>query len=111
MSGQRPAESSAKGDRSVHLCNFKRLLVELVATGRLRLFQARDGNPWYDAPIFFCPDIDECSVANVCPAQLCLNNPGSYTCRSCEAGLQLSEDGHSCEGKPFSFHCGEPKSQ
>lgn len=49
--------------------------------------------------MFLCPDVDECLVANVCPGQLCLNNPGSYTCRRCGAGLQLSEDGYGCEGK------------
>uniref|UniRef100_A0A8P4FWM1 Latent transforming growth factor beta binding protein 2 n=1 Tax=Dicentrarchus labrax TaxID=13489 RepID=A0A8P4FWM1_DICLA len=41
--------------------------------------------------------VDECLVANVCPGQLCLNSPGSYTCRSCGAGMQLSEDGYGCE--------------
>lgn len=46
-----------------------------------------------------CPDVDECLVANMCPGQLCENTLGSYTCRSCGAGLQLSEDGYICEGK------------
>ena len=50
-------------------------------------------------PCFSCPDMDECSAANVCPGQLCLNSPGSYTCRSCGAGLQLTQDGYGCEGK------------
>lgn len=45
-----------------------------------------------------CPDVDECMVANLCPGQLCLNSPGSYTCRSCGAGLRLSEGGYGCEG-------------
>lgn len=49
--------------------------------------------------MFLCPDVDECFVANMCPGQLCLNSPGSYSCRSCGAGLQLSEDGYGCEGK------------
>ena len=46
-----------------------------------------------------CPDVDECLVSDVCHGQLCLNTPGSYSCRSCGAGLQLSEDGYGCEGK------------
>lgn len=50
-------------------------------------------------PCFSCLDMDECSAANVCPGQLCLNSPGSYTCRSCGAGLRLTEDGYGCEGK------------
>lgn len=49
--------------------------------------------------MFLYPDVDECLVANMCPGQLCLNSPGSYSCRSCGAGLQLSEDGQGCEGK------------
>lgn len=52
-----------------------------------------------DVSTLLSPDVDECMVANLCPGQLCLNSPGSYTCRSCGAGLRLSEDGYGCEGK------------
>lgn len=64
--------------------------------------RARDGNLCYDVSMFSCPDVDECLLANMCPGQLCLNTPGSYTCRSCGVGLQLSEDGYGCEGKTTS---------
>uniref|UniRef100_A0A3Q1GGJ8 Latent transforming growth factor beta binding protein 2 n=1 Tax=Acanthochromis polyacanthus TaxID=80966 RepID=A0A3Q1GGJ8_9TELE len=57
----------------------------------------RDGNLRYDVSVYFCPDVDECLVADSCPGQLCLNTPGSYTCRSCDDGFQLSKDGHNCE--------------
>uniref|UniRef100_A0AAX7VKT2 Latent-transforming growth factor beta-binding protein 2 n=1 Tax=Astatotilapia calliptera TaxID=8154 RepID=A0AAX7VKT2_ASTCA len=56
-----------------------------------------DGNLCYDVPLYLCPDVDECSVANLCPGQLCLNTEGSYTCRSCEAGFQVNEGGRYCE--------------
>uniref|UniRef100_A0A3Q4M8I5 Latent transforming growth factor beta binding protein 2 n=1 Tax=Neolamprologus brichardi TaxID=32507 RepID=A0A3Q4M8I5_NEOBR len=56
-----------------------------------------DGNLCYDVPLYLCPDVDECSVANLCPGQLCLNTDGSYTCRSCEAGFQVNEGGRYCE--------------
>uniref|UniRef100_A0A3Q0RLU4 Latent-transforming growth factor beta-binding protein 2 n=1 Tax=Amphilophus citrinellus TaxID=61819 RepID=A0A3Q0RLU4_AMPCI len=62
-----------------------------------RLHPTEDGNLCYDVSLYLCPDVDECSVANLCPGQLCLNSEGSYTCRSCEAGFQVSEGGHYCE--------------
>lgn len=33
----------------------------------------------------------------MCLDQQCVNTPGSYTCRSCGVGLQLSSDGYTCE--------------
>lgn len=55
--------------------------------------------------VCLCPDVDECLVANLCPGQLCLNTPGSYTCRSCGAGFQLSKNSHTCEGKNVATFC------
>lgn len=46
-------------------------------------------------------DIDECAVdRSLCqPYGSCENRPGSYMC-VCNHGYILSEDKHSCEGKP-----------
>lgn len=45
-------------------------------------------------------DIDECADRSLCqPFGSCENRPGSYVC-ACNHGYVLSEDKHSCEGKP-----------
>lgn len=46
-------------------------------------------------------DIDECAAdRNLCqPYGSCENRPGSYLC-VCNHGYVLSEDKHTCEGKP-----------
>ncbi len=46
-------------------------------------------------------DIDECAAdRSLCqPYGSCENRPGSYLC-VCNHGYVLSEDKHSCEGKP-----------
>uniref|UniRef100_A0A8C2ZC10 Latent-transforming growth factor beta-binding protein 3 n=1 Tax=Cyclopterus lumpus TaxID=8103 RepID=A0A8C2ZC10_CYCLU len=48
-----------------------------------------------------CQDIDECAAdRSLCqPFGSCENRPGSYVC-VCNHGFVLSEDKHSCEGKP-----------
>uniref|UniRef100_A0A8C9ZD29 Latent-transforming growth factor beta-binding protein 3 n=1 Tax=Sander lucioperca TaxID=283035 RepID=A0A8C9ZD29_SANLU len=48
-----------------------------------------------------CQDIDECAAdRSLCqPFGSCENRPGSYVC-ACNHGFVLSEDKHSCEGKP-----------
>uniref|UniRef100_A0A671YJU9 Latent transforming growth factor beta binding protein 3 n=1 Tax=Sparus aurata TaxID=8175 RepID=A0A671YJU9_SPAAU len=47
-----------------------------------------------------CQDIDECADRSLCqPYGSCENRPGSYLC-VCNHGYVLSEDKHSCEGKP-----------
>uniref|UniRef100_A0A667X5D2 Latent-transforming growth factor beta-binding protein 3 n=1 Tax=Myripristis murdjan TaxID=586833 RepID=A0A667X5D2_9TELE len=48
-----------------------------------------------------CQDIDECAAdRSLCqPFGTCENKPGSYVC-VCNHGFVLSEDKHSCEGKP-----------
>ena len=46
----------------------------------------------------FLLDIDECSSNNGGCAQVCTNNPGSYTC-GCDSGYELDGDGFSCNGK------------
>lgn len=44
-------------------------------------------------------DINECNstTANGCQ-QICINNPGSYSC-SCNSGFSLNSDGLTCSGK------------
>ncbi len=46
----------------------------------------------------FYVDMNECSKnsSNSCQ-QVCLNTPGSYTCR-CQTGFRLHSDGRTCEG-------------
>lgn len=53
------------------------------------------------ACVIFISDIDECAVdRNLCqPYGSCENRLGSYVC-VCNHGYVLSEDSHSCEGKP-----------
>uniref|UniRef100_A0A8C7Y609 Latent-transforming growth factor beta-binding protein 2 n=1 Tax=Oryzias sinensis TaxID=183150 RepID=A0A8C7Y609_9TELE len=48
-------------------------------------------------PCVCLSDVNECLGSSVCPGQMCLNTQGSYTCRSCQTGFQLSEDGHTCQ--------------
>ena len=43
-------------------------------------------------------DIIECGTNNGGCAQNCTNTEGSYYC-TCDAGYQLSSDGHSCLGR------------
>ena len=45
----------------------------------------------------FSLDIDECSSNNGGCAQVCTNDPGSYTC-GCNPGYELDGDGFSCNG-------------
>ena len=46
-------------------------------------------------------DIDECSEQSDDCVQNCKNVIGSYVC-GCDEGYSLNDDGHSCDGKPFS---------
>ncbi|MBN3299259.1 LTBP2 protein, partial [Amia calva] len=42
-------------------------------------------------------DIDECESLTVCPAGVCTNTPGSFSCMGCTDGFRLSENGRQCE--------------
>lgn len=46
----------------------------------------------------FLSDVNECAAGNPCPAGMCINTPGSYTCQSCRPGFGPSADGLRCEG-------------
>nr|XP_023841971.1 latent-transforming growth factor beta-binding protein 4-like [Salvelinus alpinus] len=43
-----------------------------------------------------CEDVDECATP-VCPAGICTNSEGSYSCKNCRPGFQRSADGQRCE--------------
>ncbi|CAB1335167.1 unnamed protein product [Coregonus sp. 'balchen'] len=43
-----------------------------------------------------CEDVDECATP-VCPAGICTNTEGSYSCKNCRPGFQRSADGQRCE--------------
>uniref|UniRef100_A0A8K9XCA5 Latent transforming growth factor beta binding protein 2 n=1 Tax=Oncorhynchus mykiss TaxID=8022 RepID=A0A8K9XCA5_ONCMY len=52
-----------------------------------------------------CEDVDECATP-VCPAGICTNSEGSYSCKNCRPGFQRSADGQRCEGmKPHFRQC------
>ena len=42
-------------------------------------------------------DVDECATGNGSCDQVCVNAPGSYTCK-CNTGYALAQDGHNCSG-------------
>ncbi|ELV09892.1 Latent-transforming growth factor beta-binding protein 2 [Tupaia chinensis] len=42
-------------------------------------------------------DVNECASRASCPAGLCLNTEGSFTCSTCESGYWVNEDGTACE--------------
>uniref|UniRef100_A0A8C4LX70 Latent-transforming growth factor beta-binding protein 2 n=1 Tax=Equus asinus asinus TaxID=83772 RepID=A0A8C4LX70_EQUAS len=42
-------------------------------------------------------DVDECASRASCPAGLCLNTEGSFSCSACESGYWVNEDGTACE--------------
>uniref|UniRef100_A0AAZ3Q122 Latent transforming growth factor beta binding protein 2 n=1 Tax=Oncorhynchus tshawytscha TaxID=74940 RepID=A0AAZ3Q122_ONCTS len=44
-----------------------------------------------------CEDVDECATP-VCPAGICTNSEGSYSCKNCRPGFQRSAGGQRCEG-------------
>lgn len=46
----------------------------------------------------FLLDVNECATGNVCPAGICINNAGSYSCQDCRPGFGPSADGLRCEG-------------
>ncbi|XP_064809909.1 latent-transforming growth factor beta-binding protein 2-like isoform X1 [Oncorhynchus masou masou] len=43
-----------------------------------------------------CEDVDECATP-VCPAGICTNSEGSYSCKNCRPGFQRSAGGQRCE--------------
>lgn len=47
----------------------------------------------------FLLDVDECATGPACPAGICINTAGSYTCQTCRPGFGPSTDGLRCEGK------------
>lgn len=44
-------------------------------------------------------DVNECAAGNACPAGICVNTQGSYTCHNCMPGFGLSANGLRCEGR------------
>lgn len=52
------------------------------------------------------PDLDECTFPGVCPAGVCTNTVGSFSCKDCEEGYRPSPLGRTCEGKkpPWEEH-------
>lgn len=50
------------------------------------------------ANYFFLLDVNECATGNACPAGICINAAGSYTCQNCRPGFGPSADGLKCEG-------------
>lgn len=43
-------------------------------------------------------DIDECLEGTHSCSQICVNNPGSYSC-GCNSGFSLTFDGFGCTGE------------
>lgn len=43
------------------------------------------------------PDMDECSIRNMCLNGMCINEDGSFKC-ICKPGFQLASDGRYCKG-------------
>ena len=49
----------------------------------------------------FATDVDECQADNGHCEQICVNSPGSFSCR-CSEGHQLENDGKRCRtGRPI----------
>lgn len=52
----------------------------------------------FSANYFFLLDVNECAAGNMCPAGICINTEGSYTCQNCRPGFGPSADGLRCDG-------------
>lgn len=51
-----------------------------------------------ELPIFTVADVNECNENRDGCAQICTDTEGSYTC-SCNAGYNLANDTHQCDGE------------
>lgn len=48
--------------------------------------------------MYVLADFDECSSLNETCEQICLNEPGTFTCK-CQSGYTLTADRRNCLGK------------
>uniref|UniRef100_A0A3P9BQ05 Latent-transforming growth factor beta-binding protein 2 n=1 Tax=Maylandia zebra TaxID=106582 RepID=A0A3P9BQ05_9CICH len=53
--------------------------------------------PHTDGKNTFYVDVNECATGNACPAGICINSAGSYTCQNCRPGFEPSADRLRCE--------------
>ena len=61
--------------------------------------QCRDGFNGDGLAGFGCRDADECAVNNGGCEQLCINQPGAFSC-GCVDGQRLQRDGRTCSAEP-----------